>query len=116
MRGGGKRKTFFFAKYFLAAKLKTVSTIAVSIVFGVPTVRRQQTYLIQTLINLIGNMNQTEQKDSLIVVMIGEVIFFCFTCNNRIISLPDINIVGVYTIFKTDQQYIKQVTEEIKTR
>ncbi|VVC29945.1 Hypothetical protein CINCED_3A025295 [Cinara cedri] len=61
---------------------------AVSIVFGVPTVRRQQTYLIQTLINLVSNMNQTEQKDSLIVVMIGE----------------------------TDQEYIKQVTEEIKSR
>jgi len=46
----------------------------VSMVFGVPTVRRQQqTYLIQTLINIISNMNQTEQKDSLIVVMIGEV-------------------------------------------
>ncbi|VVC29946.1 Hypothetical protein CINCED_3A025295 [Cinara cedri] len=59
-----------------------------SIVFGVPTVRRQQTYLIQTLINLVSNMNQTEQKDSLIVVMIGE----------------------------TDQEYIKQVTEEIKSR
>lgn len=48
--------------------------LVVSIVFGVPTVRRQQqTYLIQTLINIISNMNQTEQKDSLIVVMIGEV-------------------------------------------
>lgn len=46
-------------------------------VFGVPTVRRQQqTYLIQTLINLVSNMNQTEQKDSLIVVMIGEVTLF----------------------------------------
>lgn len=48
--------------------------LVVSIVFGVPTVRRQQqTYLIQTLVNLISNMNQTEQKDSLIVVMVGEV-------------------------------------------
>ncbi|CAH1736394.1 unnamed protein product [Aphis gossypii] len=62
---------------------------AVSMVFGVPTVRRQQqTYLIQTLINIISNMNQTEQKDSLIVVMIGEI----------------------------DQQYLQQVTAEIKNR
>lgn len=54
----------------------------VSMVFGVPTVRRQQqTYLIQTLINIISNMNQTEQKDSLIVVMIGEVM-----CNFIIIQ------------------------------
>lgn len=52
--------------------------ILVSMVFGVPTVRRQQqTYLIQTLINIISNMNQTEQKDSLIVVMIGEVTYTC---------------------------------------
>jgi len=50
----------------------------VSMVFGVPTVRRQQqTYLIQTLINIVSNMNQTEQKDSLIVVMIGEVMYTC---------------------------------------
>jgi len=52
--------------------------ILVSIVYGIPTVRRQvKNYLIQTLINIISNMNQTEQKDSLIVVMIGEVIFTC---------------------------------------
>jgi len=42
-------------------------------VFGVPTVRRQQTYLIQTLTNIVNNMNETEEEDSLIVVMIGEV-------------------------------------------
>ncbi|XP_060852858.1 alpha-1,3-mannosyl-glycoprotein 4-beta-N-acetylglucosaminyltransferase B-like isoform X2 [Rhopalosiphum padi] len=47
---------------------------AVSIVFGIPTVRRKkQNYLIQTLISLVNNMNQTEQDDSLIVVMIAEV-------------------------------------------
>lgn len=52
-------------------------------VFGVPTVRRQQqTYLIQTLINIVSNMNQTEQKDSLIVVMIGEVMSF-FNCQTK---------------------------------
>jgi len=50
----------------------------VSMVFGIPTVRRQQqNYLIQTLINIISNMDQTEQKDSLIVVMIGEVMHTC---------------------------------------
>ncbi|XP_026804825.1 alpha-1,3-mannosyl-glycoprotein 4-beta-N-acetylglucosaminyltransferase B-like isoform X2 [Rhopalosiphum maidis] len=47
---------------------------AVSIVFGIPTIRRKkQNYLIQTLISLVNNMNQTEQNDSLIVVMIAEV-------------------------------------------
>jgi alpha-1,3-mannosylglycoprotein beta-1,4-N-acetylglucosaminyltransferase A/B len=50
----------------------------VSIVFGIPTVRRKkQNYLIQTLISLVNNMNQTEQDDSLIVVMIAEVTYTC---------------------------------------
>lgn len=50
--------------------------ILVSIVFGIPTVRREkQNYLIQTLVSLVKNMNQTEQDDSLIVVMIAEVIY-----------------------------------------
>lgn len=50
--------------------------ILVSIVFGIPTVRRQKrNYLIQTLISFVKNMNQTEQDDSLIVVMIAEVLY-----------------------------------------
>jgi len=54
------------------------SDILVSMVYGVPTVRRQlKNYLIHTLINIVSNMNQTEQKDSLIVVMIGEVMYTC---------------------------------------
>ncbi|XP_050424991.1 alpha-1,3-mannosyl-glycoprotein 4-beta-N-acetylglucosaminyltransferase B-like isoform X2 [Adelges cooleyi] len=62
---------------------------SVSIVFGIPTVGRQQkTYLISTLINLVNNMNEKEKKDSLIVVMIGE----------------------------TDAEYVQQVTKEIKNR
>jgi len=49
--------------------------ILVSMVYGIPTVRRQkENYLIRTLINIVKNMNEDEQKDSLIVVMIGEVI------------------------------------------
>jgi len=50
--------------------------ILVSIVFGVPTVRRQErNYLIRTLVSFVKNMNQTEQDDSLIVVMIAEVMY-----------------------------------------
>ncbi|CAH1736390.1 unnamed protein product [Aphis gossypii] len=61
----------------------------VSIVFGIPTVRRQKrNYLIQTLISFVKNMNQTEQDDSLIVVMIAEV----------------------------DLEYTRQLSEEIKNR
>lgn len=47
-------------------------------VYGIPTVRRQvKNYLIHTLINIISNMNLAEQKDALIVVMIGEVMYTC---------------------------------------
>jgi len=49
--------------------------ILVSMVYGIPTVRRKKKkYLIKTLINIVSNMNQNEKEDSLIVVMIGEVI------------------------------------------
>jgi len=49
--------------------------ILVSMVYGIPTVRRQKrNYIIQTLTNIVYNMNQNEKEDSLIVVMIGEVI------------------------------------------
>ncbi|XP_022183741.1 alpha-1,3-mannosyl-glycoprotein 4-beta-N-acetylglucosaminyltransferase B-like isoform X2 [Myzus persicae] len=62
---------------------------AVSVVYGMPTVRRsKENYLIPTLINIVSNMNQTEREDSLIVVMIGE----------------------------TDHEYTQQVTAEIKNR
>ncbi|CAG0901513.1 unnamed protein product [Cyprideis torosa] len=46
----------------------------VSVVLGIPTVRRQvQSYLVHTLENLIQNMNPAEREDTLIVVMIGEI-------------------------------------------
>jgi len=49
--------------------------ILVSMVYGIPTVRRKmKNYIVETLINFVNNMNQSEQEDSLIVVMIGEVI------------------------------------------
>lgn len=57
-------------------KFKMYFNISVSIVFGIPTVRRQErNYLIQTLVSFVKNMNQTEQDDSLIVVMIAEVMY-----------------------------------------
>lgn len=45
----------------------------VTILLGVPTVRRDNsTYLIQMLHNLIANMNEAEQSETLIVVFIAE--------------------------------------------
>ncbi|XP_037943157.1 alpha-1,3-mannosyl-glycoprotein 4-beta-N-acetylglucosaminyltransferase B-like [Teleopsis dalmanni] len=46
----------------------------VSIVLGIPTVKREkQSYLLGTLQNLIENMNEEEQNETLIIVFIGEM-------------------------------------------
>ena len=48
--------------------------VAVSVVLGVPTVKREaHGYLMSTLANLIDNMNEKEQLETLIVVSILEV-------------------------------------------
>lgn len=55
------------------ALLKSRGRTDVNIVLGIPTVRREkQSYLIGTLNNLIENMNEEEQNETLIVVFIGE--------------------------------------------
>ncbi|CAH1987727.1 unnamed protein product [Acanthoscelides obtectus] len=54
----------------------------VSMVMGVPTVRREkQSYLMDTLQNLIDGMTTQEADDALIVVFIGEVSFNVFFFN-----------------------------------
>lgn len=64
----------------------------VSVVLGIPTVRREkQSYLMETLQNLVEGMNTEEAEDAILVVFIAEVSAFiipydCFTSNN-----PDIN-------------------------
>lgn len=61
----------------------------VSIVLGVPTVKREkQSYLVGTLDSLISNMNEEEQNETLIIVFIGE----------------------------TDLEYIQLVAKEIEIR
>ncbi|EFA00960.2 alpha-1,3-mannosyl-glycoprotein 4-beta-N-acetylglucosaminyltransferase B [Tribolium castaneum] len=61
----------------------------VSVVMGVPTVRREkQSYLMDTLQNLIDGMNSAEANDSLIVVFVAE----------------------------TDLEYVLQVAKEIEMR
>lgn len=45
----------------------------VSVVLGIPTVKRdKQSYLLGTLDNLISNMDEEEQNETMIVVFIGE--------------------------------------------
>ncbi|XP_030386020.1 alpha-1,3-mannosyl-glycoprotein 4-beta-N-acetylglucosaminyltransferase A [Scaptodrosophila lebanonensis] len=55
------------------AYLQSKGRADVSIVLGVPTVKREkQSYLLSTLHNLIENMNEEEQNETLIIVYIGE--------------------------------------------
>lgn len=61
----------------------------VSVVLGVPTVKRdKQSYLLSTLQNLVQNMDDEEQNQTLIVVFIGE----------------------------TDQEYVQLVARQIEVR
>ncbi|XP_053954932.1 alpha-1,3-mannosyl-glycoprotein 4-beta-N-acetylglucosaminyltransferase A [Anastrepha ludens] len=55
------------------AYIRSKGRTDVSIVLGIPTVRRdKQSYLVSTLQNLIENMNEEEQNETLIIVFIGE--------------------------------------------
>lgn len=55
------------------ALLRSRGRSDVSIVLGIPTVMREkQSYLLGTLHNLIENMNEEEQNETLIIVYIGE--------------------------------------------
>ena len=47
---------------------------AVSLVFGIPTIKREKTsYLLNTLASLLDGMTQEDKDDSVIVVFVGEV-------------------------------------------
>lgn len=56
----------------------------VSVVLGIPTVRREkQSYLMDTLQNLVDGMTADEAEDSLIVVFVAEVgLFLIFAIEN----------------------------------
>ncbi|KAL7043061.1 hypothetical protein ACKWTF_001377 [Chironomus riparius] len=55
------------------AYLQSKGRTGVSIVLGIPTVKRdKQSYLLSTLDNLITNMDEEEANDTMIVVFIGE--------------------------------------------
>lgn len=71
------------------AFLQTKNRQGVSIVLGIPTVKRdKQSYLLETIDNLIANMDEDEQNETMIVIFIGE----------------------------TDLDYITQVANSITTR
>ena len=62
---------------FMQSTLLTVlfiSRLSVSLVFGIPTIRREKmSYLLDTLASLLDGMSQESKDDSVIVVFIGEV-------------------------------------------
>lgn len=71
------------------AFLQSKNRQGVSIVLGIPTVKRdKQSYLLETVDNLIANMDEDEQNETMIVIFIGE----------------------------TDHEYVTQVANSINTR
>lgn len=71
------------------AFLQSKNRQGVSIVLGIPTVKRdKQSYLLETVDNLIANMDEDEQNETIIVIFIGE----------------------------TDHEYVTQVANSINTR
>lgn len=58
----------------MCSEVNQVCYPTVSLVLGVPTVRRQvQSYLMTTLANLITSMTPLEMKECVIVVFVAEV-------------------------------------------
>lgn len=61
--------------YSLYKILYNYDFVSVSIVMGIPTVKREvKSYLVETLHSLIDNLYPEEKLDCVIVVFIGEVI------------------------------------------
>ena len=59
--------------FFCLSSFSRQGRTGVSIVLGVPTVRREtQSYLLLTLQSLIDNMEDSEKEDVLIVVLVAE--------------------------------------------
>lgn len=51
-----------------------MSFVAVSVVLGIPTVKREvQSYLLATLQNILDSMTEEEEDDVVIIVFIAEV-------------------------------------------
>ena len=68
--------------YVLVSGGDSFYLIAVSIVMGIPTIKRERdSYLLQTLESLLSNLDEMEQEDCLIVVFVGEVIIDLVSCN-----------------------------------
>ena len=62
-----------------------------SLVFGIPTIKREKTsYLLDTLASLLEGMSQEDKDDCVIVIFVGEV--------NSLTSAIRVNI--IYTLLK----------------
>ena len=62
---------------------------SVSLVFGIPTIKREKTfYLLDTLASLLEGMSQEDKDDSVIVVFIGEVLYSVDGSQNNQYFLP----------------------------
>ena len=65
----------FYPVYEITESIFLVCLISVSIVMGIPTVKRKvKSYLTETLHSLIDKLSPEEKLDCVMVVFIGEVI------------------------------------------
>nr|CAD7265883.1 unnamed protein product [Timema shepardi] len=88
----------------------------VSVVLGLPTVRRDmQSYLLATLQNLVDSMSPEEAADSLIVVFVAEVGVTLLSGNNKSLdAVRGLQSKCVVYFSQVDQDYVLQVAKQIE--
>nr|CAD7398394.1 unnamed protein product [Timema poppensis] len=88
----------------------------VSVVLGLPTVRRDmQSYLLATLQNLVDSMSPEEAADSLIVVFVAEVGVTLLSGNNKSLDVVRGSQSKCVVYFsQVDQDYVLQVAKQIE--
>nr|CAD7588589.1 unnamed protein product [Timema genevievae] len=88
----------------------------VSVVLGLPTVRRDmQSYLLATLQNLVDSMSPEEAADSLIVVFVAEVGVTLLSGNNKSLdAVRGLQSKCIVYFPQVDQDYVLQVAKQIE--
>ena len=115
-----------------AFRLSKSTRNSYTIVFGVPTVKRDvESYLVSTLHNLIDNLSVDERPEACIVVFIAEVfknlfwstewIVLCFTdiwlendWNHEFLNLLLTLIISLFS--KTDMDYVLKTANELEAQ
>lgn len=85
----------------------------VSMVLGVPTVKREvQSYLMATIKNLLDRMNPAETADTLIIVLVAEVSVYNVATEPLGRSLLKLTLL----LLQTDLEYVTYVAKQIEVQ